>query len=179
VRAVIFFAANLTAGRFEALAAMAREFIFRAAASGFYGGMTESFRAAQPRWAATLTALVLLPVLNHSAEFALHWSLGTANLKTSISASVMFTVFSTGFNLFAMRRGVLITSGKPQSLSRDLVMVPGLILSYCGAILQTPGLFLLSLAKSRRKLLRLSSLHPGPKRNRKAIRKIAASLVPK
>jgi hypothetical protein len=145
VRAAIFFAANITAGHAAALAAMAREFFFRSAASGFYGGITESFRLAKPRWAATLTVLITLPVLNHSAELLVHWTLGTANLKTSIIASICFTILSTGFNLFAMRREVLITRHNSKCLMDDLRMVPGLLFSYCYVILRSPLTAVLSL----------------------------------
>ncbi|MBN1567609.1 MAG: hypothetical protein JXA73_07165 [Acidobacteria bacterium] len=155
VRAAIFFAVNLTAGHTAALAAMIREFSFRAVASGFYGGITESFRLAKPRWAATLTVLVSLPILNHSAEFLLHWMLGTANLKTSILASVCFTILSTGFNLFAMRREVLITQQNSRSLAGDLKLIPGLLFTYCCAILRFPwtGLLYLGILLRWRKAL--------------------------
>jgi hypothetical protein len=55
-----------------------------------------------------------------------------------MAASVGFTILSTGFNLFAMRRGVLITGNLRQSLGQDLKMVPGLLLSYCLALVRIP-----------------------------------------
>jgi hypothetical protein len=136
VRASIFFFANLTAGQSAAVAAMIREFLFRSIASGFYGGMTESFRNAKPRWAATLVVLVTMPFLNHSAEFLLHWLLGTPNLKTSMIASVGFTILSTGFNLYAMRREVLTTRQNCRGLGEDLKMIPGLLISFSVAIIK-------------------------------------------
>lgn len=138
IRSLIFLFANMSAGYSAALAAMAREFGFRAVASGFYGGITQSFRVAQPRWLGTLTAVLLMPVLNHSAEFLLHSLLRTPNLKTSMGASIGFTVLSTGFNLFAMRKGVLITGPNNQNLAQDLKMMPKLLLSYTLLLLTAP-----------------------------------------
>jgi hypothetical protein len=77
----------------------------------------------------------MMPMLNHTAEFLLHWLLGTANLKGSILLSVCFTILSTGFNLFAMRREVLITGKDSRSFAEDLKKIPGLLISYCWAIL--------------------------------------------
>jgi len=115
---------------------MMREFCFRSIASGFYGGITESFRSAKPRWVATLVVIVTMPFLNHSAEFLLHWLLGTPNLKTSMIASVGFTILSIGFNLYAMRREVLTTQRNCRSLGEDLKMIPGLLISYCVAMIR-------------------------------------------
>lgn len=137
-RAILFFFANLGAGLPAALAAMLREFCFRSAASGFYGALTESFRLAQPRWLATLVVLVLLPLANHSGELLVHWYLGTARLKASILTSVAFTVLSTSFNLFAMRRGVLITGKTRQSLAQDFACLPRLALSFCCSLARLP-----------------------------------------
>jgi hypothetical protein len=47
-RGPIFFAANLSAGPDAALAAMCTEFVFRFATSGFYGAITQAFRASEP-----------------------------------------------------------------------------------------------------------------------------------
>ena len=47
-------------------AAMQTELFFRAISSGFYGALTESFREAEPPWAATLAVAVGLPFANHS-----------------------------------------------------------------------------------------------------------------
>lgn len=139
VRASIFFAINFAFGYSAAIAAMIREFAFRVVAAGFYGGIIESFRNAKPRWVATVTVIVVLPLINHGAEFLLHWLLGTPNLNASMMASVGLTVFSTGFNLFAMRRGVFITRQKNQTLLSDLKLMPGLFISYCSSICRSSG----------------------------------------
>jgi hypothetical protein len=125
IRAVIFFFANFTAGwRAAALAALV-ELLYRGPTAGVYGALTQAFRRCDPPWAAGLTVMLLLPLLSHSVEAVVHYLRGTPNLVTSILASATFTALSTLFNLFAMRRGLLITDGADaRSLWSDLRRVP-------------------------------------------------------
>ncbi len=129
-RATLFFAVNLSAGLGAAAGAMAAEFGFRFATAGFYGALTQAFRRAEPERAATLAVMGLLPLVGHSLELALHWSRGTPRLADSIIASVLLTAFSTGFNLFAMRRGALIVGEGSRSLAQDLALMPALVASF-------------------------------------------------
>lgn len=130
LRASLFFATNLTAGLPAAIAAMKTELVFRGITSGFYGALTEAFRAAEPAWAAALTVMVLLPVANHSIEFFVHWLRGTQNLWSSILASMILTAFSTLFNFYLMRRGALIVGHGRHSLAKDLARLPRLALDF-------------------------------------------------
>jgi hypothetical protein len=130
VRALIFFAANLPAGAHAALAALVTELAFRGVASGFYGALTEAFRFAEPEWAASLVAMILLPLTGHSVEFAIHLLRGTVKLRASIIASVCFTAVSTLFNLYAMRRGALITGEGQQTLGSDMKRMPRLVAGF-------------------------------------------------
>lgn len=129
-RALLFFAINLSAGLGAAVSAMAAEFGFRFATAGFYGALTQAFRRAEPERAATLAAMVLLPIAGHSLELALHWARGTPRLAESILASVALTAFSTAFNMFAMRRGALIVGTGSRSLFQDLLQMPTLFASF-------------------------------------------------
>jgi hypothetical protein len=122
-RAAIFFCANLVAGWHAALGALLAELCLRAVTSGFYGAITEAFSEARPAWAATATAMVVLPAMNHSLEFLVHWLRGTPKLAVSITASVIFTALSTAFNLYAMRHGVLTVGNKSKTLREDLARV--------------------------------------------------------
>ena len=130
LRATIFFFTNLIAGWHAALGAMLAELVFRSITSGFYGAITESFSLARPAWAATAAAMVALPLLAHSLEFLVHWLRGTPKLGLSIGTSVIFTGISTAFNLYAMRRGILTTTGSSKSLRHDLSQVPRLLLDF-------------------------------------------------
>lgn len=129
-RAVLFFAVNLSAGLTAALGAMTAEFVFRFATAGFYGALTQAFRRAEPERAATVAVMVLLPLVGHGLELALHWSRGTPRLAESILASVALTAFSTAFNIFAMRRGALIVGAGSRPLSQDLLHMPALFASF-------------------------------------------------
>ena len=130
VRGPIFFAANLPAGLGAAMAALVTELTFRGIASGFFGALTEAFRFAEPEWAAGLVAMILLPLAGHSAEFAVHLLRGTLKLRTSIIASVCFTAVSTLFNLYAMRRGALITGEGQETLRSDMMRMPRLLVGF-------------------------------------------------
>ena len=130
LRAAIFFFTNLIAGWHAALGAMLAELALRSVTSGFYGAITESLASARPMWAATATAMVALPFLAHSIEFVVHWLRGTPKLGLSIGTSVVFTALSTAFNLFAMRRGILVTSGDSKTLRHDVSQIPPLLLAF-------------------------------------------------
>lgn len=130
VRASIFFSVNLTAGLDAAWAAAGAELVLRFATSGFYGALTQTFRRVEPRWVATACAMVLLPSLAHSIEFLVHWTRGTPALAFSIGASVVFTMFSTAFNLFAMRHGALVVGEGHSSLLDDMIAMPRLLTSF-------------------------------------------------
>lgn len=118
-RAAIFFFTNLVAGWHAAVGALFAELALRAATSGFYGAITELFSEARPVWAAMIAAMVVLPLMNHSLEFLVHWLRGTPKLGLSITASVIFTACSTAFNVYAMRNGVLTVGSRSKSLRED------------------------------------------------------------
>ena len=130
MRATLFCLINMSAGADAALAAMTTEFCFRFATSGFYGAITQAFRRVEPARAGAAAAIVVLPLVAHSLEFVVHWWRQTAVLGPSILASVLFTILSTTFNLFAMRRGALIVGRERRSLLSDLVEMPRLIVLF-------------------------------------------------
>lgn len=134
VRANIFFFANLTAGWRAALGAMAAEYCFRAVTSGFYGAMTQHFSLVEPEWQAAAGAMVLLPIVSHSMEFLLHWMRHTPHLRTSIISSMSFTVVSTLFNFYAMRRGTLLVGKNSPSLLSDLKRMPRIIAGFVAVV---------------------------------------------
>jgi hypothetical protein len=127
IRASIFFASTLSAGWHAALGASGAELIFRAATSGFYGTIAEALAPARPLWKSTGTALVLLPATSQAMDFVLHAVRGTPALGRSFFISTVFTVVSTIFNLFVMRRGVLIVGDGRLPILCDLQRMPGLI----------------------------------------------------
>jgi len=132
-RSSLFFTTNLSAGLDAATAALVTEFLFRFVTSGFYGAATQAFRRVDPPRLGTLGAVVLLPSVAHSLEFLVHSARGTPELAASMAASMAFTALSTAFNLFAMRRGVLIVGDGARSLGRDLASLPRLMVTFLGA----------------------------------------------
>lgn len=132
-RGVVFFLVNLSSGLNAATGALIAEFLYRSISAGFYASMTQAFRKSEPRWAATLVALVVIPAVSHTIEFFLHWVRGTPNLRASIFASLIFTLISTLFNLHAMRRGVLVVGHGEKSLWEDLRSLPVTIWTFLGS----------------------------------------------
>ncbi|HXG67697.1 MAG TPA: hypothetical protein VNO70_21525 [Blastocatellia bacterium] len=130
IRGIIFFCTNLVAGLRAAIGAALVEFIYRALTAGVYGSMTQAFRHARPAWAAALTAMVLLPIVSHIFEFLIHWARGTPELLGSILASALFTVLSTLFNLYAMRKGALVVGPQNDSLAQDMRRMPGIVVGF-------------------------------------------------
>jgi hypothetical protein len=130
LRAIIFLCVNARAGWRAALGAALVELLYRTPTAGIYGALTQAFRKAEPAWAAGVTVMILLPLVSHSIEFLVHYLHGTPKLGPSILASVCFTALSTLFNLFAMRRGVLVVGRAESSLGSDMQQIPGTILAF-------------------------------------------------
>jgi hypothetical protein len=133
-RGLLFLFANLTAGWRAAVGAMTTEWIFRAITSGFYGSITQTLGEVEPAWQGSLVAMFLLPLISHSMEFGVHYLRGTAKLKTSIIASIVFTMFSTLFNVYAMRRGTMVVGKGTQSLVEDMKGMPRMLAGFVTAV---------------------------------------------
>jgi hypothetical protein len=129
-RGLIFLLTNLTFGWRAAAGAMFAEWLYRAVTSGFYGAITQRLGETEPEWHGAVAAVILLPLLSHSIEFLVHWLRHTPNLKTSIIASMSFTVISTLFNFYAMRRGTMVVGRNSASLAQDMRAMPGVIVGF-------------------------------------------------
>ena len=125
-RATLFFAVNLPAGVGAGVRAMVTEFLFRGVASGVFGSLTQACSRADHLW----IALLVIPAVGHTAEFLVHWAAGTPRLSGSITVSVLFSLITTAFNLFAMRRGVLVVGEGQRSLREDLRQLPTLTANF-------------------------------------------------
>lgn len=138
-RGSIFFALNITAGLGAALAAMVTEMGYRVVVSGFFASVTQWFRLVQPAWKGALTVMVVIPAVNHTLEFIVHWISGTPQLTISILVSACVSALSASFQFFIMRQGVLIVEPGSASLSRDLTRLPRAIVRLPGQVLQGSG----------------------------------------
>jgi hypothetical protein len=128
LRGLIFFSTNLPAGLPAARRALAVDVAFRLPLVGLYAAIIQTFRTATPAWAATTIVALGVPIVSHLMELAVHWTAGTAKLEAGIAVSIAFSVVSSAFNLYAMRRGVLIVGDNDSaSLRRDLRRLPALI----------------------------------------------------
>jgi hypothetical protein len=134
VRGALFFTVTLSAGVPAALAAMRLEALIYAVLAGFYGALVQSFRRVKPAWAATLTVMCLLPLINHSIEFAIHAFSRTPRLGKGMLVSIGFSFISACFNLFAMRRGVFIVGDERRSLLSDLLQMPRVVWQFVRAV---------------------------------------------
>jgi hypothetical protein len=132
-RAIVFFMVNLSAGLDAALSAMFVDIAFRISTAGFYGGLTQTLKRAEPAWQGAVASMIILPLCNHSVEFLVHWSHGTARLQNSIAVSVCLTALSTLFTWYAMRKGALLVAGEGDSLGRDMLRMPRIIAGFVAA----------------------------------------------
>ncbi len=130
IRGSLWFVANLSAGLDAAVNALLIEGAFYALIAGFYGALIQAFRRAEPPWQATLTVMGLLPAVNHTIEFALHTIGGTEKVGAGVAASICLSIVSAAFNLFAMRRGALLTGEERRSFLEDLRRLPGIVVEF-------------------------------------------------
>lgn len=126
--------------RMVILAAVTVEFVSRFISTGLAGAVVQSFRRSQPAWQANIIVSIILPAFSHTVEFIVHYgqehylydlfaaSETSARLRT-FAISVLFSVISVLFNLFAMRHGVLLVgAGKEtQSLATDIKRLPRMV----------------------------------------------------
>ncbi|MBS1797541.1 MAG: hypothetical protein JSS81_27205 [Acidobacteria bacterium] len=133
-RGSMYFLTHITEGWRAALGAMSVEFIFRVIHGGISGSLVQSLRKASPVWMATLFVMVLMPIYSHSVEYGLHTLNGDQNRGKSILISISFSIISALFNLFAMRRGVMITGADEdnESLWSDLKKFPRIVVDFVG-----------------------------------------------
>ncbi|MEO6589109.1 MAG: hypothetical protein ABIP06_07255 [Pyrinomonadaceae bacterium] len=125
------------------LTAVLVELTFRFVTSGISGSLVQSFRRAQPVWMATLLISISLPIFSHSVEYFTHFaqekyfstvfaaSENNARQK-AFAISVLFSILSALFNLFAMRHGVLLVGAgeETKTLWGDLKRIPLLVLEF-------------------------------------------------
>lgn len=130
-RGLIYFFTHISLGWRAALSAMSVEFLFRVFNSGVSSSVGQAFRAAQPKWLATVIVMFMFPAYAHTVEFALHTLNGDKNVNKSIVISIGFSMLSAIFNLFVMRRGALLVKDKQQqSLWSDIKKMPGIFVEF-------------------------------------------------
>lgn len=139
IRGSIFFITNLGQGIAAASTAMLIESSFFVVSAGFYGAILQSLRRVHPFWHAVLAVTVILPTLNHTFELILHrWS-GTRQITVGVIISIVLSLFSATFNLFAMRSGFLIVGRERQTFWQDMRRMPRLVIEFLLLLLRNTG----------------------------------------
>jgi hypothetical protein len=137
LRAPIFLAAYLfqKQGVADAISVTIALAVFRVIFGGVNGAIIQAYRNVKPAWHAVLTVPVVLAAFSHVIEFivlTVYDALtGTHGKTKAIVVSVIVSIISAVFNLFAMRRGALIVRDESmQSFWRDLVRMPWLMFEF-------------------------------------------------
>lgn len=123
-------------------------FVVRFLTTGMAGALVQSFRKATPVWLANLIVSIMLPALVHTVEFFTHYlhesyfsdllaaSTDGVARKRAFAISVLFSIISVLFNLYAMRKGALLVGAgeETQSLKADLKQMPRLVVEFVIAL---------------------------------------------
>jgi len=133
-RGTLFFIASLKAHTLGRTEAVLVEAIYAAGAAGLFGAVAQALRYAQPAWIAELFVAIVIPVLFQTLEVFAHLVMGTGSFHAGLIASAAFTGLSATFNLFVMRRGVLLVGAEGKPLAQDLLDLPRLTLLFIASI---------------------------------------------
>lgn len=143
IRGLIYLSIYLISGEnwTVTLTAVMVELPFRVLTTGIAGALVQSFRKAKPIWLANVIVSIMLPAFSHTVEFIAHYAQETyfsdilaatkdgVTRQRTFAISVLFSVVSVLFNLYAMRNGVLLVGAgdATQSLKNDFKRIPRLI----------------------------------------------------
>lgn len=143
IRGLIYLSIYLISGEnwTVTITAVLVEMPFRLITTGVAGALVQSFRKAKPIWLANIIVSIMLPAFSHTVEFIAHYTQeeyfshvlaatkdGVTRQRT-FAISVLFSVVSVLFNLYAMRNGVLLVGAgeATQSLKDDFKRIPRLV----------------------------------------------------
>jgi hypothetical protein len=129
-RGGIFLAASIKSHHAGRSSGVLAEALFGAVSAGFFGTLTQSLRFAEPEWVAELLLAGIFPLAFQIGDFFFHAALGTQVFRIGMIASAVFTVFSSLFNLYIMRRGTLLVGEEGKPFKEDLGSLPRLALLF-------------------------------------------------
>ncbi len=123
------------------LSAVTVELFFRFLTTGMSGAVVQSFRKARPFWLANVIVSIMLPLFSHTVEFITHYAQeryffdvfattdNSVARQRAFAISVLFSVLSALFNLFAMKHGVLLVGAgeETRTLKDDIKMLPRML----------------------------------------------------
>lgn len=150
IRSLIYLTIYLISGEnwTVTLSAVLVEVPFRLLTTGIAGALVQSFRKAKPIWLANMIVSIMLPAFSHTVEFSAHYihekffydvlaaTKDGVTRQRTFAISVLFSVVSVLFNLYAMRKGALLVGAgeATQSLKRDLMQMPRLVSEFVIAL---------------------------------------------
>jgi hypothetical protein len=129
-RAVIFLLASLKSHHAGRAGGAVAEALYGAISAGFFGTLTQALRFANPQWLADLLLAGIFPLAFQVGDFYFHAALGTQVFRVGMISSAVFTVLSSAFNLYIMRRGTLLVGEEGKSFSQDMGALPRLALMF-------------------------------------------------
>lgn len=129
-RGCIFLIASIKSHHAGRSSGVLAEALFGAVSAGFFGTLTQTLRFARPKWLADLLLAGILPLSFQVGDFYFHAALGTQVFRIGMIASAGFTVFSSAFNLYIMRRGTMLIGEEGKAFSQDLSALPRLALFF-------------------------------------------------
>lgn len=129
-RGVIFLVASIKSHHAGRASGILAEALFGAVSAGFFGALTQALRFAQPGWLAALLLAGIFPLTFQLGDFFFHAALGTQVFRIGMISSAVFTVFSSTFNLYIMRRGTLLVGDEGTPFSQDMGALPRLALMF-------------------------------------------------
>lgn len=123
------------------LTAVMVEMTFRFFTTGISGAVVQSFRKATPVWLANVIVSIMLPAFSHTVEFITHYAQeryffdifaspqNSVARQRAFAISVLFSVISALFNLFAMKHGVLLVGAgeETKSFVDDIKRMPRMV----------------------------------------------------
>jgi hypothetical protein len=137
LRAPLFVAAAASDGVIAASHAAGVEGAFRPIVAGFLGALTQRLSRLEPRWRSTTLVMTVVPATSHLLELIIHRAAGTPHLATAFVLSLSLTLATTAFDLYAMRRGVLVVGSGSASILSDITMVVRLLVRLPAAAVRT------------------------------------------
>ena len=126
LRSATFFAANLRAGRKQAVEAMLIEAAFATVAAGLIGAISQQLRRANPLWATIGVVWLGMPALMVLAQFGLHRAVHTPHLTGGLVFSFCFTALASAFSWYAMRHGAMLGGIDQTTIRHDVHSLPAI-----------------------------------------------------
>ncbi len=113
-----------------ALGAASAQFVYRFLFAGIFGSLIQAFRRVEPAWKSIVTIMLVIPALSHVIEFLVQHSYAyftstTGHTEKAIIGSICVSIISALFNLFAMRRDVMIVGeAESKTIWGDIKHIP-------------------------------------------------------